>query len=92
MTACVTCSPYHRLRGGGTLAEQTCLYPAALSTAHCGIFFLNAAELIERRKQDNDDDDDDEDDDDDDEEESPHAVYQGLPRVGVLHLYLPSIE
>ena len=24
--------------------------------------------------------------------ESPQAVYQGLPRVGVLHLYLPSIE
>ena len=49
------------------------IYPAALSTAYCGIFFHNAAELIERRKQDNDDEDDEEDNEEDDEEANDEA-------------------
>ena len=60
--------------GGGTHAEQTCLYPAALSTAHCGIFVHNAAELIERRKQDNDDEEDDDEDDDEDDADAANKL------------------
>ena len=60
--------------GGGTLAEQTCLYPAALSTAHCAIFFHNAAELIERRNQDNDEEDDEDDDDDNDDNDDDDDI------------------